>query len=155
MSSVSKENVKLHCGAEYIAVASVAFVLTVVSVILYNYVPVSDIANGIEHSAKDGLIFLAFSPVCVLVAAIAYIIGGVNEKAIVKNSVVQLVIFIVSSVLLLFIFLTSVAMFFEQLSLGFVAPLTDTVWEKLGTVNIFAAVLYTVGNVYLLVTARK
>ncbi len=155
MSSVSKEHVKQNCGAVYMVTASIGLVLILASVVLYKYVPVSDIANGIEHSAKDGLIFLAVSPVCALIAVIAYIVGGLTDKSLVKNSVVQLVIFIVSAVLLVFVCGTSAAMFFNQLSLGFVAPLGDTVWNTLGTVNIVAAVAYAAGNIYIFATARK
>ena len=95
MSNISKEHVKQNCGAAYMVTASLGLVLAVISVVLYEYVPVSDIANSIEHSAKDGLVFLAFSPVCAFVAAVAYIVGGLTDKALVKNSVVQLVIFII------------------------------------------------------------
>ncbi len=155
MSSVSKENAKHNCGAAYIATASVALVLVIISVVLYEYVPVSDIANSIEHSGKDGLIFLAFSPLSAFVAFVAYLVGGLTDKALVKNSVVQLVIFIVSAVLLAFVCAVSAAMFFSQFSLGFVAPLGDTVWSMLGIVNIIAAVLYAAGNIYIFATARK
>ncbi|MBR6568399.1 MAG: hypothetical protein IKK60_07075 [Clostridia bacterium] len=155
MSSVSKENAKHNCGAAYIATACVALVLVIISVILYEYVPVSDIANSIERPGKDGVIFLAFSPVCSLVAFVAYLVGGLTDKALVKNSVVQLVIFIVSAVLLAFITATSAALFFEMNSLGFVAPLDGTVWSTLGIVNIVAAVIYAAGNIYIFATARK
>ncbi len=155
MSSESKEKVKQNCGAAYMVTASAGLVLIIVSIFLYKYVPVSDVANGIEHSAKDGLYLLAGSPVCALVSLIAYIVGGLTDKALVKNSVVQLVIFIVSAVCLAFVSVTSAAMFFEQLSLGFVAPLDNTVWSTLGTVNIIAAVLYAAGNIYIFATARK
>ncbi len=155
MSSISKENAKHNCGAAYIATASAGILLVAVSVFLYKYVPVSDIANSIEHSAKDGLYLLAVSPLSALVAFIAYLVGGLTDKALVKNSVVQLVIFIVSAVLLAFICGTSAALFFSQLSLGFVAPPDGTVWSTLGTVNIVAAVLYAAGNIYIFATARK
>ena len=155
MSSASKEHVKQTCGAAYMVTAAIGLVLVIASAFLYKYVPVSDIANGIEHSAKNGLIFLAASPICAFFAAVAYIVGGLTDKALVKNSVVQLVIFIVSAVLLVFICGTSAAMFFYQLSLGFVAPLGDTVWNTLGTVNIAAAVIYAAGNIYIFATARK
>ena len=155
MSNTSKENVKHNCGAAYMAVAIVGLVFAVLSAVLYEYVPVSDIANSIEHSAKDGLYLLALSPVCALVAAVAYIVGGLLDKALVKNSVVQLVIFIVSAVLLVFTFAVSVAMFFNQLSMGFVAPLDGTVWSSLGKAVIASVVLYAAGNMYIFATARK
>ncbi|MBE6774625.1 MAG: hypothetical protein E7543_00345 [Ruminococcaceae bacterium] len=155
MSSVSKEHVKQNCGAAYMVTAILGLVLLAVSVFMYKFVPVSDIANSIEHSGKDALYLLALSPVCALVAAVAYIVGGLTDKALVKNSVVQLVIFIVSAVLSVFVCATSAAMFFDQLSLGFVAPLGDTVWNTLGNVNIIAAVLYAAGNIYIFATARK
>lgn len=155
MSSVSKENAKHNCGAAYIATASAGIVLVILSVFLYKYVPVSEIANGIGHSAKEGFFLLAVSPVCALLAVIAYLVGGLTDKALVKNSVVQLVIFIVSSVLLVFICGTSAAMFFQQFSLGFVAPHGDTVWNTLGNINVVAAVLYAAGNIYIFATARK
>ena len=56
MSNVSKEHVKQNCGAAYMVTAIIALVMVVAAVVLYKFVPVSDIANGIEHSAKDGLI---------------------------------------------------------------------------------------------------
>lgn len=155
MSSVSKEHVKQNCGAAYMVTAILALIFVFVSVFLYNFVPSSDIANSIDHSAKDGLVFLAASPVCAFIAAVAYIVGGLTDKALVKNSVVQLVIFIVSAVSLVFVCAVSVSMFFDQLSLGFVAPLGDTVWNTLGMINIFAAALYTAGNIYIFATARK
>ncbi|MBQ7116804.1 MAG: hypothetical protein IJN88_01185 [Clostridia bacterium] len=155
MSSVSKEHVKQNCGAAYMVTAVFALLLVAVSVFLYKYVPVSEIANSIEHSGKDALYLLAGAPVCAFLAAVAYIVGGLTDKALVKNSVVQLVIFIVSAVLLVFVCATSAFMFFDQLSLGFVAPLGDTVWNTLGTLNIIAAVLYAAGNIYIFATARK
>ncbi len=155
MSSVSKEHVKQNCGAAYMVTAIISLVFVIASVFLYKFVPVSGIANSVEHSAKDGLIFLVFSPVCAFVAAVAYIVGGLTDKALVKNSVVQLVIFIVSALLLVFVCVTSASLFFEQMSLGFVAPLDDTVWATLGTLNIIAAVLYAAGNIYIFATARK
>ncbi len=155
MSKVTKENAKRNCGAAYMATAVSAFVLVAVSVFIYQYAPVSDIANSVEHSAKNGLFLLAVSPVCALLSAVAYIVGGLTDKALVKNSVVQLVIFIVSAVLLVFVCATSAAMFFEQLSLGFVAPVNGTVWSILGIVNIIAAALFFAGNTYIFATARK
>lgn len=155
MSNVSKENVKQNCGAAYMVTAILGLVFVVVSVFLYKFVPVSDVANSVEHSAKAGLYFLAASPLCALIAAVAYIVGGLTDKALVKNSVVQLVIFIVSAVALVFVCAVSAALFFDQLSLGFVAPLGDTVWNTLGNINIFAAVLYAAGNIYIFATARK
>ncbi len=155
MSSESREKAKHNCGAAYYVTASLGILLAAVSVFLYEYVPVSDIANSIEHSGKDGLYLLAVSPICALVAFAMYMIGGLTDKALVKNSVVQLVIFIVSAVCLAFICGVSAAMFFSHLSLGFVAPLGDTVWSTLGMVNIVAAVLYSAGNIYIFATAGK
>lgn len=155
MSNASKEKAKHNCGAAYLATASAALLFIIAGIFFYHYVPVSDIANSIEHSAKDGLYFLSLSPICSLIAAVAYIVGGLTDKALVKNSVVQLVIFIVSAVITVFILATCAAMFFSQLSLGFAAPIDGTSWDTLGKVMICAAVIYTAGNGYIFATARK
>ena len=155
MSNVSKEKAKHNCGAAYYATASAGFLMVAVCIVIYYLVPVSDIANSVNHSVDRAFYLLALSPLSALAACAAYITGGLTDKALVKNSVVQLVIFIVSSVLLAFICAVSAAMFFDQLSLGFVAPFDGTVWETLGKLIITAAVLYTGGNIYIFATARK
>lgn len=151
----SNSNAKKNCGAAYIVSASVSFALIIAGIFIYWYIPVSDIANSIEHSAKDALYLLAISPVCTLIAAILYLVGGLTDKALVRNSVVQRVIFIVSEIILFFITAVSSAMFFSQLSLGFVAPVDGTVWNTLGIINIVVGVLYTAANGYIIITARK
>lgn len=153
--SEGKENVKKNCGTTYMITAIVAFVLTVISVFLYNFVPASEFASSIDFSAKTALVVLGFSPVCALGAFVTYLVGGLTDKALVKNSVVQLVIFIVSSVLLLAITCISVALLFVQAGMGFVSPLDGTVFAALGTVSIVLTVLFTIANGYIFATARK
>ncbi len=153
--SEGKTNVKKNCGTAYIITAIAAFVLTVISVFIYNFIPASDFASSIDHSAKTALIVLGLSPVCALAAFVTYLVGGLTDKALVKNSVVQLVIFIVSAVLLLVITCISAALLFIQADMGFVSPLNDTVYETLGIVNIVLAVIFTAGNGYIFATGRK
>lgn len=153
--SEGKINVKKNCGTAYMVTAVVAFVLTVVSVFIYNFIPASDFASSIEYSAKTALIVLGFSPVCALAAFITYLVGGLTDKTLVKNSVVQLVIFIVSAVLLFAITCISAALLFVQADMGFVSPLDGTVYETLGTVNIVLSAVFTAANGYIFATARK
>lgn len=153
--SDNKINVKKNCGATYLITAMVAFVLTVVSIFLYKYIPVSDFASDINYSAKTALFALGASPLCALLAFVTYLVGGLTDKALVKNSVVQLVIFIVSAVLLFIITGLSAYLFFFQADMGFVSPLDGTVFETFGTVNILAGVLFAAANGYIFVTARK
>lgn len=154
-----KENnikAKQNCGPAYYVTASLSVLLVAVSIIIYWTVPFSDIVNSVEHSAKTGLMIFAVSPVCAVVATIAYLIGGLTDKALVKNSVVQLVIFIVSSVLLVLISFVSLRFMLAQISLGFVAPFDISMqWGISGIIMIVSGVLFAAGNIYIFITARK
>lgn len=152
----NKLRAKQNCGPAYYVTASLSILLIAVSIIIYWTVPFSDIANSVEYSAKTGLMLFAVSPVCALVATIAYLVGGLTDKALVRNSVVQLVIFIVSAVLSAFISFVAVRFMIAQLSVGFVSPFdTAMVWGKLGIAMIVSGVLLAAGNIYIFVTARK
>ncbi len=149
------ENIKRNCGKTYLITAMAAFVLTVVSIFIYKFIPVSDFASSINYSGRTALFVLALAPFCALAAFVTYLLGGLTDKALVKNSVVQLVIFIVSAVILLVITGISAALLFVQADMGFVSPLNGTVFETLGNISLILGIVFTAINGYIFVAARK
>lgn len=146
---------KKNCGAAYYVSVSVCFFLILLSMIIFWYIPVSDIANSVDHPAKLGVWLFSVSPVCAVISFVAYLVGGLTDKALVKNSVVQRVIFIVSAVFLFIVAGVTVAALCNQIALGFVAPFAGTVWFKPGVIATVLSIVFFIGNGYIIATAKK
>lgn len=152
---MANQNIKKNCGAIYYVMTSVGILLSIIADIIYWYIPVSDLANGIEHSGMDAVYVLFGGGVCAVVALGIYIAGSFIDKAIVSNSVVQKIIFGLSVATLLVTAAVNFAFAIYSSSLGFVAPVTSTVWYDLGIVSTVTTVLFIGANVYLFFTGRK
>lgn len=152
---MANQNIKKNCGAIYYALTSVGMLLSIVADVIYWYIPVSDLANGIEHSGMDAVYVLFAGGVLGVIALGVYIAGSFIDKAIVSNSVVQKIIFGISAATLLITAVINFAFAIYCSSLGFVAPVTSTVWYGLGILSTVATVIYIGANVYLFFTGKK
>ena len=132
-----------------IAFTLIGSVSALAALLIFLLLPTSELANGIQYSGTDALWVLAISPVAAVISAASFIIAfikdgktwsGLLSKPIVIGAAAIL------AVLNVFNFVVYVTYFSEMLSLGFVAPYTDTIYEYLAiaaTMFVVIKLLYT------------
>lgn len=113
-------------------------VFAVIALLVFIFLPTSDLANSIDYSAKSAIYVLAISPIASLLSFALYFYAMIKDyivwcKALSKLAVTALaVLFVVFSVCS---FITYITYFISQVSLGFVAPYTGTAYEYLAIVT--------------------
>ncbi len=122
---------------------AVSFVFALIGTLIYQLIPVSDLANGIEHSPKDALYILLLSPIAFLVATIFFVLIFKDFKLLQAfiDKVVLIPVFFVGAASLAFSFISSLMFTIDQFKLGFVAPADGTKWATIGTVIIVLTVI--------------
>ena len=120
-----------------ISLTLVGLIFALVALIIFMFLPTSDIANGINYSAESAIFLLAVSPVASLISLVCFIFAlikdfnvwsGVLSKGIVISA---LALFSLMGICNFAIYLSY---FILQVSLGFVAPYTGTAYECLAIV---------------------
>ena len=119
-------------------------IAAIVALLIFLMLPTSQLANGIEHSAKDALWVLAASPVFALVAAVCFVLVFIKDidtwSNLLSKPIVTAIIGL-SSAFGLVNFIIYLTYTVQQFSLGFVAPFGGTVYELLSVAAIVIVVL--------------
>lgn len=116
---------------------AVSVVLSLASILVYRFLPVSEFANGIEHSGAEAVRVLLLSPVSAVLAVVFFAISFIKLQTSFSAGVLKKIQIGVSGFTflgLVYNFVASLLFFLKQNKLGFVAPVYDTVWETLLTV---------------------
>ncbi len=109
-----------------------SFIFLFASYLIYTTVPVSDIANSVEHSGMDAVYILISSPVCAFVSLVLLLVTFIiNFKHMIQQKFKVLYIseFALLSIFVLVSTVFSVMFVVSQFKLGFTAPINDTVWH--------------------------
>lgn len=154
-----KTETKLNSG-KIVCLNVLSFAFALIGTLIYKILPVSNLANGVEHSPKDALFALIISPIAFLVATVLFCLIFKDFKMLQTciDKVVLIPVGLISAASLAFSFITSIAFVIDQFKLGFVAPTDGTKWATLGTVIIILTVLLfiiTFGAVYVLKIRSK
>jgi hypothetical protein len=117
-----------------ILLAAASAVLALTALLIFLILPTSQLANGIEHSAKEALWVLICSPISALISTASFIfifLKDYNEWSNLLSKTIVNSIRYLSFALGFFNFATYLTYTIDQFSLGFVAPFSDTKYEYL------------------------
>lgn len=136
------ENKKNSSITSYILYA-VSILCSLVGILIYRFLPVSKLANSIEHSGMDAVYALITSPVLAFFALVLFVLSfGMIIKKFSAGPVKNIIVGAsgVTAAGLIFNFIAALLFLLKQNKLGFVAPIYDTVWETLLSVMAFVLV---------------
>ena len=118
-------------------------VLFLAALLIYTILPTSELANGIQYSGTDALWVLAASPVLAIAGAVCFIASLAKDykawqnfisKELITGALAAISVCLVASVAMY------ISNFATQLSLGFVAPFTGTVYETYAVILTIVAI---------------
>ncbi len=134
-----------------------SFLFLLASYLFYTIVPVSDLANSVEHSGMDAVYLLTCSPVFAFLALLALALAlFIDLKYLVKH---PMKILLISGFSLLCVFILVSAIFSvifvsSQYKLGFTAPINDTVYFSYSKFILASVILQTIFAVVSLVLSK-
>ncbi len=114
-------------------------VLSLVGVLIFNLLPVSELANGIQYSGQDALWVLALSPILLFVGGAGFVASLFMDMKNWKKTLSDVAIYIAIAsfaAAVIFNFAVSLSYFIMQFSLGFVAPFDGLIYESFAIVMI-------------------
>lgn len=139
-----------------------ALLFSLAAYLIYTLVPVSDIANSVEHSGMDAVYILTASPVCAFIALISLCLALIfnfkqlgnnkSSKLILSLSAILPVAFSVASAVFCTMFTVS------QYQLGFTSPIDDTQWytySKFILVNFIVELLVAIVTIVISKIKKK
>lgn len=118
-------------------------VLSLAGVLIYNLLPFSEIANGIQYSATDALWVLALSPALLFLGGVSFIFAFFKDKKNWEGTLPDAAIYSFTAIFtaaVIINFAVSLSYFISQYDLGFVAPFTGLVYETFAVVMIIFAI---------------
>ncbi len=126
--------------------------LSLAALLIFVIIPTSKLANGIEYSGTDALWVLVLSPLFSFVGSAMFIASFLKKfsewtDTMSKPLVTGMIILL--SCLSAFNFIFYLSYFISQIELGFVAPYTGLIYDKL----IIAAVAVTIHQFFFSVLA--
>lgn len=145
---MSENTIKTKVFAPYL----LSFLLLSASYLVYILVPVSDLANSIEHSGMDAVYLLTVSPILALVSLALLLSAYVINKQYLNKLLSVQVAVAAFSVNLLFVAVSlifSVLFVVSQYQIGFTAPLNGTKWESFGIFILVSCVIEFISLVLL------
>ncbi len=114
-------------------------VLSLIGVLIFNLLPDSELANGIQYSGQYALWALAFSPVLLFIGGAGFVaslfLDMKNWKRTLPDTAIYMAV-VAFAFAVIFNFAVSLSYFITQLSLGFVAPFDGLIYEKAAIVMI-------------------
>ena len=125
--------------------AVISAVAALAALLIFLILPTSQLANGIEHSAKDALWVLVCSPLLALISTASFIFIFLKDYSVWCNLLSKPIVNSIrylSFALGIFNFATYLIYTIDQFSMGFVAPYSGTKYEYLA----FAATIIVVLN---------
>lgn len=134
-------------------IVALSFIGTIVSLagaLIYNLLPVSELANGIQYSAKDALWVLALSPVLFLVGGVCFITAVLKDRNNWEGTLPAAGVYGFTAMFALsviFNFAAGLSYFISQYDLGFVAPYDGLIYESFSIVMIIFIVWQIVFSV--------
>ncbi len=133
MSENTTKTLKQPFSVKALIFALVSWVLLLGSYLTYTIIPVSDLANGIEHSGMDAVYVLTVSPVLVFASLIMLALTlFLNKDYLFKltDSKIMLIAFGINAVMTIISIVFSIIFVVSQYDLGFTAPINGTVYEN-------------------------
>ncbi len=112
--------------------------------LIFNLLPVSDLANSVEHSAKDAVLVLAASPACFLIGGIIYLAAFTKDYKAWKNFLSAPMVLsatVIFAATFIFNCAVSLSFFLSQNALGFVAPFNGLIYEPLSIIMTVIVIL--------------
>lgn len=126
-------------GKSSAVMAFIGALLSLAALLIFIFIPTSQLANGIEHSGSDALWVLALSPAASLVGGLLFILSfvrNINEWIDTMSKPLVTGMITLLALLSLFNLGLYLSYFIFQVDLGFVAPYTGLIYENLLTAAI-------------------
>lgn len=145
---MSENKIKTKVFAPYL----ISFLLLLASYLIYTIVPVSDLANSVEHSGMDAVYLLTVSPVAAFVSLTLLVIAFIINKQYLTELLtkkVTITAFAVTALLILISFILSVLFVISQYQIGFTAPFGGTKWESYNTFILVSCIIEFISLVLL------
>ena len=141
-----------------IASSFIGSVLALVALLIFLLLPTSDLANSIEHSAKDALWVLVFAPVASLIGSALLVFTFYKDKKVWSNLLAEPIVVGLSGLfaaLGIFNFATYLSYTITQFSLGFVAPFSGTTYEFLAVAATMIVILHFIFSILVTMAVAR
>ena len=141
-----------------IALSAISAVFALAALLIFLLLPTSQLANGIEHSAKEALWVLVFAPVGTLLASGCLIFAFLKDSNVWEKVLSRPIVTGITGLSLAFSlvnFGTYLSYTVQQFSLGFVAPYGDTVYELLAVAATVTVILHFLFATLIIIAAKK
>ena len=129
-------------GKLSVVLAYAGSLFSLAALLVFKILPTSDFANSIEHSGMDAVWVLTICPVFALLGAVCFMISFLKDykawqdfttaKPLITGAAIACAVFFILNLYVYFSY------YFNQVSLGFVAPYDGTIYK---TYEIFVTVI--------------
>ncbi len=129
-----------------------SFLLLLASYLIYTVVPVSELANSVEHSGMDAVYLLTASPVAAFISLVLLMVAFIPNKKYLTELLtkkVTICAFLVASLLIVISFIFSVLFVVSQYKIGFTAPFDGTKWESYNVFILVSCIIEFISFVLL------
>ncbi len=119
-------------------------IFALAGLLIFKLLPVSDLANSVEHSAKDAIYVLAAAPVCFLLGGIIYLAAFTKDYKAWKNFLSAPMVLsatVIFAAGYIFNIAMSLSFFLSQNDIGFVAPFNGLIYEPLSIIMTVIVIL--------------
>ena len=145
-------------GRRTIILSAISTLFSLISLLIFLLLPFSEIANSIEYSSKIAIGILAASPLFAAVASAGFVCIFLKNRnnwsdffpgEMLTASTVAVVLVEISNLVIYLKF------FISQLSMGFVAPYTGTIYDNLAVVVTMFMIYKLIFTALVIVAVRR
>ena len=138
--------------------AVISAVAALAALLIFLLLPTSQLANGIEHSAKDALWVLTCSPILSLLGTVSFVSIFLKDNMAWSNLLSKPIVTGITGISLVFgllNFATYLSYTATQFSLGFVAPYSDTIYEYLAWAATVTVILNFIFSAVIIIATKR
>ena len=138
--------------------AALSAVTALAALLIYLLLPTSELANSIEHSAKDALWVLVLAPVLSLISTASFVSVLIKDYAGFSKISAEPIVTSATVMALAFGFLnfaTYLSYVIDQFALGFVAPYEGTKYELLAISATIVVILNFIFSAFIIIATKR
>ncbi len=134
-------------------------ILSLAALLIFMLLPTSDLANSVDHSAKDALMVFILSPVCAVLGSLSFIFALLKDRKAWVDFIECKPLAVAMTGLFGAFCIYNIALFAsylaQQFSLGFVAPFGGTVYEDLAVIAAVFVALKFLFSVLITIAVKR
>lgn len=134
-----------------------SLILSLTSYLIYTLIPVSNLANSVEHSGMDAVYVLTVSPIAGLLSLVLFVVSYILNKNHLNSLLskpLTIGAYAVITVMILISTVFSVMFVVSMYQLGFTAPINGTKWQSYSIFMLVSLIMQLVSFI-LLILADK